>query len=130
MNFFALQECLKNEEIEEQLALFLLCGVSNVVTDGSNVDLETEDIYQLCYVCCEALKLENLTSNKYKFLCSLYHITKYLLSKVKTLLTIHSATVYFIKNVPFLYFRGYVCNISCISQVRSMHTCNLYYSYL
>jgi len=64
--------------------MFLLSGVSNIVAAGSSVDLEKEDIYQLCYMCCEALNLEISTTNKYKFLCSLYHITKFLLKKVTT----------------------------------------------
>jgi hypothetical protein len=76
------QECLKSEN-EEKLALFLLCGISNVITGGT-VDLRAEDIYQLCYMCCEALEVKNLAVNKYKFLCSLYHITKYLVNQVIT----------------------------------------------
>jgi hypothetical protein len=74
------QKCLKSET-EDKLALFLLCGISNVIT-GGNVDLRAEDIYQLCYMCCDALDVENLAVNKYKFLCSLYHITKYLVNQV------------------------------------------------
>jgi hypothetical protein len=75
---------LKDEESQEKLALFLLCGVSSVITNGDNVDLRAEDIYQLCRMCCETLEVENLTTNKYKFLCSLYHIIKYLVNKVMT----------------------------------------------
>jgi hypothetical protein len=73
---------LKDEENQEQVALFVLCGVSNIITNGDNVDISAEDIYQLCCMCCEALEVENLSTKKYKFLCSLYHITKYLLNKV------------------------------------------------
>jgi hypothetical protein len=73
---------LKDEENQEKLALFMLCGVSSIITNGDNVDLSAEDTYQLCYMCCETLDVENLTTNKYKFLCSLYHIIKYLLNKV------------------------------------------------
>jgi hypothetical protein len=76
------QECFKNEN--EKLALFLLCGVSSVITDGGSEDLRAEDVYKLCSMCCEALHAENLTTNKYKFLCSLYHIIKYLINQVMT----------------------------------------------
>ncbi|KDR18757.1 hypothetical protein L798_06435 [Zootermopsis nevadensis] len=73
------QGCLETEN-EDTLALFLLCGISNVITGGS-VDLREGDIYHLCYMCCEALEVENLNVNKYKFLCSLYHITKYFVNQ-------------------------------------------------
>jgi hypothetical protein len=76
------QEYLKSEN-KDKLALFLLCGISSVIT-GGNVDLREEDIYQLCYMCCEALEVENLAVNKYKFLCSLYHIIKYHVNQVMT----------------------------------------------
>jgi hypothetical protein len=89
------------------LAIFLLSGVSNIVTAGSNVDLETEDIYQLCYICCEALKLEISTANKYKFLCSLYHITKFLLRKVTTGYLQYTVPPFILKRIA----------ISCIIEV-------------
>lgn len=101
---------MKDEECQEKLALFLLCGVSSVITNGDNVDLRAEDIYQLCCICCKTLDVENLTTDKYKFLCSLYHIIKYLVNKViillyikKSFLATNIGTVYHITHsvLPF-----------------------------
>jgi hypothetical protein len=75
---------LKDGGNQEKLALFVLHGVSSIVTNGDNVDLSAEDTYHLCCMCCEALEVENLSTNKYKFLCYLYHIVRYLLNKVRT----------------------------------------------
>jgi hypothetical protein len=89
------------------LAISLLSGVANIVTGGSNVDLEIEDIYQLCCICCEALNLEVSTTNKYKVLCGLYHITKFLLKKV--------ITGYLPYTIPSFTLKRFA--ISCIIEV-------------
>lgn len=100
---FVFQEYFKNEETRDQLAIFLLCGISNIVTAGDNVDLCAEDVYQLCYMCCEALKVANLATNKYKFLCSLYHIIKHLIKKVRTCYLPYTAPPFIIKRIAFYY---------------------------
>jgi hypothetical protein len=75
---------LKDGGNQETLALFVLRRVTSIVANGDSVDLSAEDTYHLCYMCCEAIEVESLSTNKYNFLCCLYHIIKYLLNKVMT----------------------------------------------
>ncbi|XP_069679474.1 uncharacterized protein [Periplaneta americana] len=75
------QVLLKNEN-QGKMALSLLSGVSSTITsNGSTEHLKPGDVFQLCYMCCTAIEVENLTTDKYKFLCSVYHVVKYIINE-------------------------------------------------